>query len=367
MLFFIEKVYICIMKEKEIYDNARIAIRNAMDPLAFLHLGNLYAQGIGTQENHVLANYFYDKAIRMGCSEADEYIAMEYELRTRDISNDVEKMIDSSGALSLATIKKIIQAERAKGNFGILSRLSDQLYFLYSNYDKKKAIGDLLNDRDSEDADFYYATCTSNNQSEINLDQLDSLMSQLYAPITQDKVLFKRINETEDYNLLGKEAYDLLQCIVNLNAAYDAVCIRYKIKKKELSTIESMDLFPYIKVSYLPLLRKQGLKCLLSVKDVDPRINDKFLNCLESDEQLLNVCEEISIDGDLQEFLIMFVELNIDIECLTFYYRSLMNAYRSKDLKVLAAHLNEFTDRLSKAGINHQLPEFTPKNLPSIR
>lgn len=353
------------MKEKEIYDNARIAIRNAKDPLAFLHLGNLYAQGIGTQENHVLANYFYDKAIRMGCSEADEYIAMEYELRTRDISNDVEKMIDSSGALSLATIKKIIQAERAKGNFGILSRLSDQLYFLYSNYDKKKAIGDLLNDRDSEDADFYYATCTSNNQSEINLDQLDSLMSQLYAPITQDKVLFKRINETEDYNLLGKEAYDLLQCIVNLNAAYDAVCIRYKIKKKELSTIESMDLFPYIKVSYLPLLRKQGLKCLLSVKDVDPRINDKFLNCLESDEQLLNVCEEISIDGDLQEFLIMFVELNIDIECLTFDYRSLMNAYRSKDLKVLAAHLNEFTDRLSKAGINHQLPEFTPENLQS--
>lgn len=353
------------MKEKEIYDNARIAIRNAKDPLAFLHLGNLYAQGIGTQENHVLANYFYDKAVRMGCSEADEYIAMEYELRTRDISNDVEKMIDSSGALPLATIKKIIQTERAKGNFGILSRLSDQLYFLYSNYDKKKAISDLLNDRDSEDADFYYATCTSNNQSEINLDQLDSLMSQLYAPITQDKVLFKRINETEDYNLLGKEAYDLLQCIVNLNAAYDAVCIRYKIKKKELTTIESMDIFPYIKASYLPLLRKQGLRCLLSVKDVDPRINDKYLNCLESDEQLLNVCEEISNDEDLQLLLITYVELNIDIECLTFDYRSLMNAYRNKDPQPLAAHLNEFADRLSKAGIDHQLPEFTPENLQS--
>ena len=68
------------MKEKEIYDDARVAIRNTEDPLAFLHLGNLYAQGIGTQENHVLANYFYDKAVRMECSEADEYIAREYEL-----------------------------------------------------------------------------------------------------------------------------------------------------------------------------------------------------------------------------------------------------------------------------------------------
>lgn len=353
------------MKEKEIYDNARVAIRNAKDPLAFLHLGNLYAQGIGTLENHVLANYFYDKAVRMGCSEADEYIAREYELDTRDISNDVEKMVDSSGALSLATIKKLIQTERAKGNFGVLSRLRDQLYFLYSNYDKKKAISDLLNDRDSEDADFYYATCTSNNQSEINLNQLDSFMSQLYAPIIQDKVLFKKINETSNYNILGKDAYDLLQCIVNLNSAYNAVCRRHKIKKKELTTIESMDFFPYIKASSLPLLRKQGLRCLLSVKDVDPRINDKYLNSLESDEQLLNVCEEISNDEDLQLLLITYVELNIDIETIAFNYRYLMNAYRSKNLQPLAAHLNEFTDRLSKAGIDHQLPEFTPENLQS--
>ena len=362
-----DKVYICIMKEKEIYDNARIAIRNAKDPLAFLHLGNLYSQGIGTQENHALANYFYDKAVRMECSEADEYIAKEYELGTRDISNDVEKMKDSSGALSSATIKKLIQIERAKGNFGVLSRLRGQLHSLYSNYDEEKAINDLLNNRDSEDADFYYATCTSNNQSEINLDQLDSLMSQLYAPITQDKVLIKKIYETRDDHILEKEAYDLLQCVVNLNAAYDAVCIRYKNKKTELTTIESMNLFPYIKASSLPLLRKQGLRCLLSVKDVDPRINDKYLNCLESDEQLLNVCEEISNDEDLQLLLITYVELNIDIETLTFEYRSLMNAYRNKDPQPLAAHLNEFAGRLSKAGIDHQLPEFTPENLPLCR
>ena len=362
-----DKVYICIMKEKEIYDNARIAIRNAKDPLAFLHLGSLYAQGVGTQENHGLANYFYDKAVRMECSEADEYIVREYELGARDISNDVEKMKDSSGALSLATIKKLIQIERTKGNSGVLSRLRDHLHSLYPNYDEKKAISDLLNNRDSEDADFYYATCTSNNQSEINLDQLDSLMSQLYAPITQDKVLIKKINDTHDYNILGKEAYDLLQCVENLNAAYDAVCIRYKIKKTELTTIESMDLFPYIKASTLPLLRKQGLRCLLSVKDVDPRINDKYLNCLESDEQLLNVCEEISNDEDLQLLLITYVELNIDIETLTFEYRSLMNAYRNKDPQPLAAHLNEFADRLSKAGIDHQLQEFTPEVLPPIK
>ena len=49
------------------YHEARKAIRTATDPMAFVHLGQLYAQGIGTRENHVLANYFYDKALAMGC------------------------------------------------------------------------------------------------------------------------------------------------------------------------------------------------------------------------------------------------------------------------------------------------------------
>ena len=47
------------------YHEARKAIRTATNPMAFVHLGQLYAQGIGTRENHVLANYFYDKALAM--------------------------------------------------------------------------------------------------------------------------------------------------------------------------------------------------------------------------------------------------------------------------------------------------------------
>ena len=44
------------------YDEARKAIRGGKDPMAFLHLGIIYANGIGITQNHALANYFFDKA-----------------------------------------------------------------------------------------------------------------------------------------------------------------------------------------------------------------------------------------------------------------------------------------------------------------
>ena len=56
------------------YLEARKAVRNATNPKAFLRLGKLYAQGIGTKENHVLSNYFYEKALAMGCKEAESLI-----------------------------------------------------------------------------------------------------------------------------------------------------------------------------------------------------------------------------------------------------------------------------------------------------
>jgi hypothetical protein len=149
---------------------------------------------------------------------------------------------------------------------------------------------------------------------------------------------------------LGKDENELLQCIVNLTSSYAAICKKYGIKPQHISSLNSLRLYPYIKVSDLALLRRQGFRALLSVKDVDSAIHEKFLNCLDSDEKLLNVCEEIK-DQDLQLFLISFVELNIDIESLEINSMSLLKAYRRNNLLPLSEHLNAFIDRLHEAGI----------------
>ena len=64
------------------YLEARKAIRGGKDPMAFLSLGKLYAQGIGTTENHVLANYFYEKALYMGSKEAERFISYRYRIHS---------------------------------------------------------------------------------------------------------------------------------------------------------------------------------------------------------------------------------------------------------------------------------------------
>lgn len=350
---------------------ARIAIRSATNPLAFLRLGRLYAQGIGTTPNHVLANYFYDKAASMGCEDAFRYIIKEYESGVRDLSRDIEKELDSSGTLSPEKAKrfgKIIERIRSKKYYGLLSQIHEHLHLFYPDYSPSRAINDIIKGRDSIDADIFYSLSTSDNQSEIDLDAQEILLQQLYSPITKNKDLFRQIKRANDTDILGTEACELLQAIVNYTYSYYNICKAYDIKKKEIMSIDSMELFPYIDVSTLALLRRQIVRCLLSIKDIHPLINVKFLNCLDSDEQLLNVCEEFDErkDKDIQLFLISFVELNIDIESLETTYLTLLASYRRSDYEPLSTYLNEFVERLTEAGFEHQLPVFTSDNLPTF-
>lgn len=136
-------------------------------------------------------------------------------------------------------------------------------------------------------------------------------------------------------------------------------------RKKEIYNLDTIELYPYIKVRTLATLRRQGFRALLSIKDVEPIIRYKFLQCLDSDEKLLNVCEEVK-NQDLQLFLISFVELNIDIESLEFNSLALLKAYRHNNLTPLAEHINAFVGRLNKAGIKNCLPFYTLENLPQI-
>lgn len=296
-------------------------IKGGKDPRAFLHLGIIYAQGIGTEQDEILATYFIKKAHDMGCKETKEYLNMTF--------------------------------------------IRQHLELFYPEYNREKAISDILNNRHTIDADILFTLSTTDNRSEIYVESQDRLLQQLYAPITSDTQLYKAITEADDTDLLGKDESELAQCIVNLTSSYENICKKYGIKPQKIFSLDSLGLYPYIKVSDLALLRKQGFRALLSIKDVDTAIQDKFLNCLDSDEKLLNVCEEIK-DQDTQLFLISFVELNIDIESLEINSLALLNAYRNKNLMPLVEHINAFVDRLNKAGIKNHLPNYTLGNLPPI-
>lgn len=349
------------MKQLPSFKDAQKAIKGGKDPRAFLHLGIMYVQGIGTTQNEVLAQYFIKKAIDMGCKEAERFLDFEYESGIKDFGDEINAIIGDSNDISreiIAKLKVRIERERMAGNLGNLAKIRQHLGLFYPKYRREKAISDILNNRHSVEADILFTLSTADNRSEVYLDSQDRLLQQLYAPITNNTKLYNAIIEADDTDLLGKDESDLAQCIVNLTSSYKTICKEYGIKSHEIYSLNSIGLYPYIKVSNLARLRRQGFRALLSIKDVESAIQGKFLECLDSDEKLLNVCEEVK-DQDIQLFLISFVELNIDIESLEINSLALLKAFRNNNLMPLAEHINAFVDRLNRAGIKNHLPYYT--------
>ena len=316
------------------YLEARKAIRGGKDPMAFLKLGSLYAQGIGTSENHVLANYFYEKALYMGSKEAESYIRHEYDTGMRNIATEfihavnMADSIDDIPPAKMDRFRKQIEKARIKKNYGILSRLRDDLHIFYPDYNHEKAFDDILNDRDTVNADICYALSTIDNYSDVDVDTTESLLAQLYVPITQDTDLFQRILDSENGDLLDSNVGEILQCLVNFTHSYDMICKKYEVDKKEITPVSAHDMFPFFNAPLLSLLRRQAFRCILSIKDLGSYMDD-YLDHLGNDEHLLNICE-------------------------------------IPDEDALAQRLNIFVKKLTDANMEHQLPEFTPDTLPPI-
>ncbi len=352
------------MKQLLPFDDALKAVWGGKDPKAFLRLGILYSQGIGTTQNEILANYFIKKALDMGCKEAEEYLNVEYESGKKDFADDFESYIGEDGSASQETIVKLrakVEVERKAKHYGNLSRIREHLPIIYPEYNREKAIQDILSGLNTIDADILFSTSTSGNRSEIYIEQQDRLLHQLYIQAESDDSMWEYINT----NALGKDESELAQCLENLTSSYKSVCQKYNIKPQEIHSPGTLDLYPYIKVQTMATLRRQGFRCLLSIKDVDPMITDEYLEKLDDDQALLDICEKIK-NQDLQLFLISFVELNIDLDSLQITSLHLLHSFRNHNLDPLVEHINAFVDRLNKAGIKNHLPIYTPELLPPI-
>lgn len=350
------------------YLEARKAIRGATDPKAFLHLGLLYAQGIGIGQNYVLANYFFGKALAMGCEEAEKYINQAYDLGLKDIVADVDNALNNPNPPDPRVINKLrkqVEKERIKKNYGRLSQLREHLPFFYPNYNPDKAIADFLKYQDTVDADILYSTCTTDNMSEVDMEMQDHFLNQLYAPIIQNEPLVGRIKRAGNIQVLGSIERELYECIYHLISKAVSLHQKYGFNNNFTIAINTFDFLPYIKPSFMSSLRKLGFRCLLSAKDIDPVIQDEFMKNLDNDGRLLDISTTVK-DEDLQMFLMSFVELNVDIDELGRYYLSLIKAYKEDNRVPLANSLNDFIERLTNADIDHHLSAFSPEDLPPI-
>ena len=261
-----------------------------------------------------------------------------------------------------AKLRKSIEKALRAGNNGIISRLGTIPQLLYPSYSQEKGISDILNNRDTADAALLFALSTKDNKSEIYISSQESVLSQLYAPISMNRDIMEHMTE----DVLSDYECSLIFCIKNLTFSYNNICQRYKVERQELCPLSPSEQYPFINPAALLRIRKQTFKCLLSIKDITPVIRDQFLKELDDNVKLIGISDSIK-DLELQLFLMSFVELNIDIEAWETITLSLLRAFRNGDLEPLAKHLNAVVKRLSEACIEHDLPIYTKDNLPPIK
>lgn len=341
---------------------------NTKDALSYLNLGDNYANGTGVPQNQALAHYFYMKALSMGSEEAGQRIEQEFDARKKDLVRTARSFLDNAVSISptmLSFFRRIAEKQRKIRNYGRFSFLSKHFHLLYPDYDKEKAIADIIADRDTVDADIYHATCCDHIWNEDELDTRERLFSQLYAPVTRNRKVMNKVKRRYADELLSVDEKELLQCVFNINSSYDNLCKKFHVERHEILNVDDMTRFPFINPTLFPIIRRQVLKCILSIRHLDDDIN-KFLEHLDSDEILLNICEAMH-DHDMQLFFISFVELNIDIEAIEITLWGIHKNYKENNKEPIAKRLNEFLKQIREAGINHDIPDFTEDNLPKIK
>lgn len=328
-------MYFCKMNTKQFeYDEARRAAIEGHDPMAYLRLGIIYFYGTHTERNVPLARYFIRKAITM-CNGKPE---------------------------TKALIRKHLQAECNKGDYGLLSVTNQYLSQLYSSYNRKKAIDDFLDDKDTFAAKVLYSQCTSSNTAEMLISQQESLLRQLYAAINPDDSFWSLINiETA----MTKDEAELMYSVENFIESYQEVCDKYGLDQQDILHLVPASFTPYIIPSTLYQLRRQLFKCLLSIRHLDSLITKKYLTHLYDTDYLLDLCPKIS-DQYVMSPLIYYVEINYDIEAVGLTYLKLLRSYQYHNLEPLVSHINGFLNRLTKAGIQHPYHLFTKETLPAI-
>lgn len=366
------RYFVDLSQSLQAFHYIRKAIRHKTAPLAFLRLGICYDQGIGTTENHTLACYYFNQAYIMGVKEAGSFIDFEYDSGRRNFVKDFENTLSYSEEEIPALLKvyqRQTERERINKNYGILSQFRDYIPTFYPDYNQKHGFDDFLNHRDTVDADISYSLSTSNNYEEVDLDLIDRLLQQLYAPITQNQQLISDLASMEDrYLALHIYEKEFLQSNFDLIYAFKKICQRYPANKIAIIETDISDIIPYVKMSTITLFRKQAFRCLLAIKDLDPVIEEEFLTNLGDDNQLLDIASMFcNADPDIASLLIAFISLNIDIRNLMIYiYQPLLKSYQKQQFDFLASHLNQYVQSITDMDIEHDLPEFTKENLPEI-
>lgn len=259
---------------------------------------------------------------------------------------------------------RIIKEEIVSENYGYLPIFRKYINSIFPDYNDDEAICDILSNKDTINSRIYYGLSTNDIPSEIDIKSQDFILNKLYLPIiNQPQIRNIVLNDSNYKSILGVDTAEIFEPIYNLVTSYEAICKQFNIKPLSLKRPNYNDAFPFFSSVSLHKIRKDVLRCLLSIRNCDQIISNQFLQKLDNDEELLNICERIQ-DQNIQLFLISFIELNLDSESIMYSNSKVLRYFFESHFEKLSDELNHCIGRIEKEGIQLNLPKFTLDNIP---
>lgn len=249
------------------------------------------------------------------------------------------------------------KVDNYRENFGYHTYFKDIFSHLYpgfnaqavDNYKVKNA--DWFND--------YYTYFRAIN-TEIDVEEQDCILEQLYQPVKQDATYEESLKYTFQQIMNIASFWD--NDYINFVDSYHNLCTKYELEPEIIPTLEKTKLMPYFPSTLAQYYNMQSLRCFLSLSSCEAF---EKLRTLKDDEEILDYAEQES-DVDLQLFLIEYVELHIELDAIITKNHSIYCAYKKGNTEILIEALNQYRNRLNELNLENGLPEFTEDNLPEI-
>ncbi len=197
---------------------------------------------------------------------------------------------------------------------------------------------------------------------EYALQKQDAILTQLFAPMMGNKSYVKLLN-VQDLCASGLAEY-WKNGLQNFTKEYKMLCERFQrhpIICKE--TLEYRETIPYFASTLAQEIKKQGLRCLLSLDSNFKSLQINVINI--PDEQILTIAEKCS-DELIQSFLISFVEIMIEADEILMNNYYTYKYYTESNYQKLSEQLNNYVDCLEKNHIEHSFPKYTPEKASQI-
>jgi len=286
--------------------------------------------------------------------------AVCYYLRNRD------SLQEEPGKNILKEIRKYIDSLLVQKNYGCLLQCNRIiLEQCYPEYNRIDGIRDYLNNKESLNAQIFYAFdsgCNTNYGHESK--QHDNALGIVFDELRND-VSFAEFAEVGKPKRLGTEE-SWIVAFENFDDAYRALCTNHHVTQYGHTFPSYEESIPYVSSNKAIKAWHDVLHCMYTLYDHIPEVKD-ILDNSKTEQEILDIAEKVNDNTDLQLLLIEFVEIAINIDYAVEKNHATWQKLEAGEYEPVAERINLYIDLVNDAcGSGVELEKYTAEKVRQL-